>query len=95
MFRALLENCVIGQSCHREGGERNKLSGVQLDNFKGEYCKDVKFRNVSTHFTIISLATFAALYQWMLIGETIKPYIPREVLQDFLRLKSLLLKQKN
>lgn len=90
----LLENHVT----ERGERERNKLSGMQLDNFKGEYCKDVKFRNGSGHFTIISLATYAALYQSMLLGETINPYIPKEVLQDFLRLNILLtffVKQKN
>lgn len=43
----------------------------------------MKFRNVSGHFTIISLTTYTALYPLMLIGETINPYIPKEVLQDF------------
>ena len=50
----------------------------------------MKFRNVSDHFAVISLATHAALYQSMFIGETIKPCIPKEVLQDFLRLNILL-----
>lgn len=65
------------------------LSHMRLDNVKGEYCKDVKFRNVRGHFTVLSLATYAALYQLMLIGETIKPSILKEVLQDFLRLNIL------
>lgn len=66
------------------------LSCMRLDNVKGEYCKDVKFRNVSGHFTVLSLATYAALYQLILIGETINPCILKEVLQDFLRLNILL-----